>query len=153
MSATLRVEDFASNTTLFSTPPPIIKVSSRQYPVTSHFNRRTEPDYVSETITKATKIHARLPPGGILIFLTGQNEITGVCRQLEAKFGQKAVDAKRRRRSAPSAAARRQDERKAADASAALADVQASVAPAVGWWMRHTFRTISLKHLLQPMWN
>ncbi|KAK7469227.1 putative ATP-dependent RNA helicase DHR1 [Stygiomarasmius scandens] len=98
MSATLRVSDFASNTTLFSSPPPVINVVARQHPVTIHFNRRTNPDYIGEAIKKTSKIHSRLPPGGILIFLTGQNEITGVCRKLEARFGKKALDERRKRR-------------------------------------------------------
>jgi ATP-dependent RNA helicase DHX37/DHR1 len=98
MSATLRVSDFAENKTLFSSPPPVIHISARQHPVTIHFNRRTVPDYVTEAIKKTSKIHTRLPPGGILVFLTGQNEITSVCRKLEAKFGQGALDEKRRRR-------------------------------------------------------
>ncbi|KAJ7109727.1 P-loop containing nucleoside triphosphate hydrolase protein [Mycena crocata] len=98
MSATLRVSDFAENRTLFSTPPPVINVAARQHPVTIHFNRRTFSDYVTEAVKKATKIHTRLPPGGILIFLTGQNEITGVCRKLEARFGVKALEKKRRAR-------------------------------------------------------
>ena len=98
MSATLRVSDFAENRTLFSTPPPVITVAARQHPVTIHFSRRTRPDYVTEAIKKTSKIHTRLPPGGILIFLTGQNEITGLCRKLEAKFGRKAIEEKKRRR-------------------------------------------------------
>ena len=98
MSATLRVSDFAENTTLFSSPPPIINVAARQFPVTVHFNRRTASDYITEAIRKASKIHARLPPGGILIFLTGQNEITGVCRKLEARYGKKALDERKKRR-------------------------------------------------------
>jgi ATP-dependent RNA helicase DHX37/DHR1 len=98
MSATLRVSDFAENKTLFPSPPPIINVSARQHPVTVHFSRRTTSDYVTESIKKASKIHARLPAGGILIFLTGQNEITGVCRKLEAKFGRKALEERRMRR-------------------------------------------------------
>jgi len=97
MSATLRVSDFAENTTLFPSPPPVISVAARQHPVTIHFSRRTYPDYVTQAIKKATKIHTRLPPGGILIFLTGQNEISGVCRKLEAKFGKDAIDAKKLR--------------------------------------------------------
>ncbi|THH27990.1 hypothetical protein EUX98_g6197 [Antrodiella citrinella] len=103
MSATLRVSDFAENKTLFPSPPPIINVAARQHPVTVHFSRRTQTDYVSEVISKASKIHSRLPPGGVLIFLTGQNEITGVCRKLEAKYGAKALEAKRKRRN-PAAA-------------------------------------------------
>ncbi|KAJ8494910.1 hypothetical protein ONZ51_g2046 [Trametes cubensis] len=98
MSATLRVADFAENKTLFSSPPPIINVPARQHPVTVHFSRRTSSDYVSEAIKKASKIHARLPPGGILIFLTGQNEITGVCRKLEARYGKKALEERRKAR-------------------------------------------------------
>lgn len=100
MSATLRVSDFAENTTLFPSPPPVINVSARQHPVTIHFSRRTSSDYVNEAVKKATKIHTRLPSGGILIFLTGQNEITGVCRKLEAKFGRKSLEEKRKRRTA-----------------------------------------------------
>ena len=97
MSATLRVEEFADNKVLFSSPPPVINVSARQHPVSTHFNRRTTADYITEAVNKAAKIHKRLPPGGILIFLTGQNEIMGACRMLEAKFGSEALQKKRRR--------------------------------------------------------
>ncbi|KAG0703797.1 P-loop containing nucleoside triphosphate hydrolase protein [Suillus ampliporus] len=98
MSATLRVNDFAENQALFSSPPPVVNVDARQHPVTVHFNRRTSTDYVREAAKKAAKIHARLPPGGILIFLTGQNEILGVCKKLEARYGRRALEAKKRRR-------------------------------------------------------
>lgn len=97
MSATLRVNDFAENKTLFATPPPIINVSARQHPVTVHFSRRTGSDYVTEAVRKASKIHSRLPPGGILIFLTGQNEIAGACRKLEVKFGVRALQDRKKR--------------------------------------------------------
>ena len=100
MSATLRVSDFAENSTLFSTPPPIISVPGRTHPVTVHFSRRTSTDYVTEAIRKASKIHARLPPGGILIFLTGQNEIAGACKKLEARYGIKALAERKKRRNA-----------------------------------------------------
>lgn len=98
MSATLRVNDFSENKLLFPFPPPVISVSARQHPVTIHFNRRTPSDYVKEAIRKTTKIHSRLPPGGILIFLTGQNEITGVCKTLEEKFSRKAIETRMRKK-------------------------------------------------------
>lgn len=101
MSATLRVGDFAENKTLFSSPPPVIHIAARQHPVTIHFNRRTASDYVTEAIKKTTKIHTRLPPGGILVFLTGQNEIMGVCRKLEAMFGKRSIDERKKRRGLP----------------------------------------------------
>ncbi|KAK2465187.1 hypothetical protein APHAL10511_002541 [Amanita phalloides] len=98
MSATLRVGDFSENKALFAASPPVINISSRQHPVTIHFSRRTPSDYVTEAIMKTIKIHSRLPPGGILIFLTGQNEIMSVCRRLETKFGRKAIEERKRRR-------------------------------------------------------
>ena len=100
MSATLRISDFAENHTLFDIPPPIIEIPARQHSVTVHFNRKTHPDYIDQAIRKTIKIHSRLPPGGILVFLTGQNEITGVCKRLEMRFGRKAVEEKRRMRQA-----------------------------------------------------
>ncbi|PWN54497.1 P-loop containing nucleoside triphosphate hydrolase protein [Violaceomyces palustris] len=98
MSATLRVSDFTLNKTLFPTPPPVINIGARQHPVTIHFNRKTVQDYISEATKKATKIHARLPPGGILIFLTGQQEISTVCRRLEKRFGRRAIEQRKRER-------------------------------------------------------
>lgn len=89
MSATLRVSDFTENSTLFPVPPPVLKVEARQYPVSVHFNRRTHFDYMDQVYKKATKIHQKLPPGGILIFLTGQNEITDICKRLRQRFPKK----------------------------------------------------------------
>ncbi|XP_019323247.2 probable ATP-dependent RNA helicase DHX37 isoform X1 [Panthera pardus] len=87
MSATLRVEDFTQNQRLFARPPPVIKVESRQYPVTVHFNKRTPlEDYSGECFRKVCKIHRMLPPGGILVFLTGQAEVHALCRRLRRAF-------------------------------------------------------------------
>ncbi|XP_058387231.1 probable ATP-dependent RNA helicase DHX37 [Diceros bicornis minor] len=87
MSATLRVEDFTQNPRLFATPPPVIKVESRQFPVTVHFNKRTPlEDYSGECFRKVCKIHRMLPAGGILVFLTGQAEVHALCRRLRRAF-------------------------------------------------------------------
>ncbi|XP_074495409.1 putative ATP-dependent RNA helicase DHX37 [Sebastes fasciatus] len=87
MSATLRVEDFTDNTKLFRTPPPVIKVDARQFPVSIHFNKRTPmDDYTGEVFHKICKIHRMLPPGGILVFLTGQAEVHNICRKLSKAF-------------------------------------------------------------------
>ncbi|KAA8592672.1 hypothetical protein FQN60_018127 [Etheostoma spectabile] len=87
MSATLRVEDFTDNIKLFRTPPPVIKVDARQFPVTIHFNKRTPmEDYTGEVFHKICKIHRMLPPGGILVFLTGQAEVHNLCRKLRKAF-------------------------------------------------------------------
>ena len=88
MSATLRISDFLSNTNLFRDgPPPLVQAEGRQYPVTVHFARRTERDYIEETFKKVSKGHRQLPPGGMLVFLTGQNEINALATRLgEALF-------------------------------------------------------------------
>lgn len=86
MSATLRVEDFTENTRLFKDPPPVINIDSRQFPVTIHFNKNTNSDYLKEAYKKAVKIHTRLPEGGILIFVTGQQEVRYLVKKLKAAF-------------------------------------------------------------------
>nr|XP_053631312.1 probable ATP-dependent RNA helicase kurz [Cherax quadricarinatus] len=87
MSATLRVEDFTENPRLFKEPkPPVIKVDARMFDVTLHYNKRTPEDYLGEAFKKACKIHRQLPEGGILIFLTGQQEVNSLVRKLRATF-------------------------------------------------------------------
>ncbi|KAK9365097.1 P-loop containing nucleoside triphosphate hydrolase protein [Lipomyces kononenkoae] len=94
MSATLRVSDFSENSTLFDIVPPVLNVEARQFPVSNHFSRRTAVKYLDESFTKISKIHQRLPPGGILVFLTGQNEITHLCRRLRQAFPKKGRNPK-----------------------------------------------------------
>ncbi|KAI3973320.1 hypothetical protein MKX01_020695 [Papaver californicum] len=82
MSATLRVEDF-SGKKLFPQTPPVIEVPTRQYPVTIHFSKRTDVvDYIGQAFKKVMSIHKRLPPGGILVFVTGQREVEYLCKNL-----------------------------------------------------------------------
>lgn len=86
MSATLRLEDFTINQRLFKVSPPVIKVDARQYPVTVHFNKRTNENYLKEAFNKAVKIHTKLPEGGILIFVTGQQEVNFLVKKLRKAF-------------------------------------------------------------------
>ncbi len=97
MSATLRLDDFVRNSTLFRVAPRVMEVPSRQFPVTVHFSRRTPTgDYTREVFNKVVKIHNRLPPGGILVFLTGRQEIHDLMKRLKAHFDR--VRDKHRRR-------------------------------------------------------
>jgi ATP-dependent RNA helicase DHX37/DHR1 len=93
MSATMRVTDFTANKILFHQPPPVINVDARQFPVTIHFSKRTVlKNYAEEAVKKISKIHRKLPPGGILVFLTGQDEIRDVCNKLRARFPEKTTE-------------------------------------------------------------
>ncbi|KAK3159039.1 hypothetical protein QOZ80_2AG0144910 [Eleusine coracana subsp. coracana] len=82
MSATLQLKDFISNRRLFEAIPPAVKVPVRQYPVTVHFSKRTHDDYLGQAYKKVMSIHKRLPPGGILVFVTGQREVDYLCQKL-----------------------------------------------------------------------
>ena len=83
MSATLRTSDFLQNANLFRNgAPPLVEAEGRQYQVTTHFARRTERDYLEEAFRKVSRGHRKLPPGGMLVFLTGQNEIKALLEKL-----------------------------------------------------------------------
>lgn len=87
MSATLRISDFTENQKLFrGLPPPLIKAEGRQYTVTNHFARRTQRDYAEEMFRKVSRGHRKLPKGGMLVFLTGQNEIAHLAKRLKQIF-------------------------------------------------------------------
>lgn len=87
MSATLRIADFIDNPTLFRHgTPPLLQAEGRQHPVTIHFARRTQRDYLDEVFRKISKGHRKLPPGGMLVFLTGQNEISALAKKLRDAF-------------------------------------------------------------------
>ena len=85
MSATLRVTDFTENPKLFAhgRVPPVVKVPARQFPVTVHHNKKTElDDYETLAFNKICSIHKKLPEGGILVFLTGKQEIVDMYKRL-----------------------------------------------------------------------
>ncbi|CAH8536978.1 unnamed protein product [Schistosoma intercalatum] len=87
MSATLKVDDFAENRRLFPhNPPPVIHIESRQYPVACHFAKVTHPDYLKAAFRKVVSIHKTSPPGGILVFVTGQQEANTLCSWLTRAF-------------------------------------------------------------------
>lgn len=88
MSATLRVEDFTGSGKLFiEDPPNVVRVPGRTFPVTIHHSKTTElDDYESVAFKKVCKIHRKLPQGGILVFLTGKQEIVRMVKRLRRAF-------------------------------------------------------------------
>ncbi|TKR76831.1 hypothetical protein L596_017911 [Steinernema carpocapsae] len=75
--------------------PKIIKVESRQFPVTIHFEKRTPENYLIAAYKKVCKIHENLPSGAILVFVSGQLEVKQLINQLKSRYplekGQKRV--------------------------------------------------------------
>ena len=83
MSATLRINDFMENPKLFKEEkPPVLEVEGRQFDVNVHFARRTQADYLDEMFQKVSRGHKKLPPGGMLVFLTGKIEIDALGKRL-----------------------------------------------------------------------
>ena len=87
MSATLRITDFTENRYLFPEEKlNTILVEARMFPVKAYYNRTTPEDYIASCLAKTESIHTKLPPGGILVFLTGEEEIKDFCARLADKF-------------------------------------------------------------------
>ncbi|XP_056693080.1 pre-mRNA-splicing factor ATP-dependent RNA helicase DEAH1-like [Spinacia oleracea] len=70
-SATLDADKFSD----FFDSAPIFKIPGRPYDVEIHCTKAPEPDYLDAAIVSALQIHVTEPPGDVLIFLTGQEEI------------------------------------------------------------------------------
>jgi ATP-dependent RNA helicase DHX37/DHR1 len=84
MSATIRVQDFCH---LFETPPAVVTVPGRRHPVTIHHAKVTElTNYIDVALRKVIQIHQALPAGGILLFVTGKQEIVTVIKKLRKRL-------------------------------------------------------------------
>lgn len=58
------------------------KVPGRTYPVEIFYTPEPEPDYLEAAIRTVLQIHQVEPPGDILVFLTGEQEIEDACQRL-----------------------------------------------------------------------
>ena len=76
-SATLDAEKFSE----YFDFAPIFRIPGRRYPVDILYTKAPEADYLHAAATTALQIHATQPPGDVLIFLTGQEEIEA-CEEL-----------------------------------------------------------------------
>ncbi|XP_014496104.2 pre-mRNA-splicing factor ATP-dependent RNA helicase DEAH1 isoform X2 [Vigna radiata var. radiata] len=70
-SATLDAEKFSD----YFDSAPIFRIPGRRYPVEINYTTAPEADYLDAAIVTSLQIHVTQPPGDILVFLTGQEEI------------------------------------------------------------------------------
>jgi len=63
-------------------------IPGRTYKVNNYFAKATVLDYVDATVKQALQIHLASPPGDILIFMTGQEDITATCQLLASRIEQ-----------------------------------------------------------------
>ncbi|KAL3648128.1 hypothetical protein CASFOL_009096 [Castilleja foliolosa] len=78
MSATLEAEKFQG----YFSDAPLMKVPGRLHPVEIFYTQEPERDYLEAAIKTVFQIHLCEPPGDILVFLTGEEEIEDACRKL-----------------------------------------------------------------------
>ncbi|KAK3108191.1 hypothetical protein FSP39_002888 [Pinctada imbricata] len=61
---------------------PIFTIPGRTYPVEVLYTKEAETDYLDASLITVMQIHLMEPPGDILLFLTGQEEIDTACEIL-----------------------------------------------------------------------
>ncbi|CDO73426.1 hypothetical protein BN946_scf185013.g60 [Trametes cinnabarina] len=74
-SATLDAEKFSK----YFFGCPIFTIPGRTYPVEILYTKEPETDYLDASLITVMQIHLSEPPGDILLFLTGQEEIDTAC--------------------------------------------------------------------------
>jgi len=77
-SATLDAEKFSS----YFFNCPIFSIPGRTFPVEILYTKEPESDYLDAALITVMQIHITEPPGDILLFLTGQEEIDTSCEIL-----------------------------------------------------------------------
>jgi ATP-dependent RNA helicase DHX8/PRP22 len=81
-SATLDADKFSE----YFVQCPIFSIPGRTFPVEIMYSREPESDYVDAALVTVMQIHIAEPPGDILLFLTGKEEIDTSCEILHERM-------------------------------------------------------------------
>ena len=81
-SATLDADRFSS----YFLECPIFTIPGRTFPVEILYSKEPESDYLDSALVTVMQIHLTEPPGDILVFLTGQEEIDTACEILHERM-------------------------------------------------------------------
>jgi pre-mRNA-splicing factor ATP-dependent RNA helicase DHX15/PRP43 len=73
MSATIEIDRFVN---YFEEQVPVLSIPGRCFPVEIYYTREPEEDYLKAAVRTAVQIHTTQPKGDVLVFLTGEDEIT-----------------------------------------------------------------------------
>mmetsp|Transcript_10538 Transcript_10538/g.10538 ORF Transcript_10538/g.10538 Transcript_10538/m.10538 type:complete len:589 (-) Transcript_10538:892-2658(-) len=83
-SATMNAQKFSE----FFGGAPIYSIPGRTFPVDTIFSKTPVDDYVDMAVKQAIAIHLQQPPGDILIFMTGQEDIMATCVLLNERIAE-----------------------------------------------------------------
>lgn len=78
MSATLEAEKFQN----YFLDAPLMRVPGRLHPVEVFYTQEPERDYLEAAVRTVVQIHKCEPPGDVLVFLTGEEEIEDACTKI-----------------------------------------------------------------------
>lgn len=81
-SATMNAEKFSD----FFGGVPIFIIPGRAFQVDIHFSKTPVDDYVDAAVKQALAVHLQQPPGDLLIFMTGQEDIMATCVLLNERI-------------------------------------------------------------------
>ncbi len=81
MSATLDVNVFAN----FFGTDVFLDIPGRTFPVTHHYLARAANDFQEAALCAAMQVHVTSPPGDMMVFLTGQEDIGHVAEELRVQ--------------------------------------------------------------------
>ncbi|CAL0322117.1 unnamed protein product [Lupinus luteus] len=90
-SATLNAQKFSN----FFGSVPVFHIPGRTFPVNILWSKTPVEDYVEGAVKQAMTIHITSPPGDILIFMTGQDEIEAACYALKERMEQMESSSKK----------------------------------------------------------
>uniref|UniRef100_A0A674GPE8 RNA helicase n=1 Tax=Taeniopygia guttata TaxID=59729 RepID=A0A674GPE8_TAEGU len=80
-SATMDTERFSA----FFDHAPVFRIPGRRFPVDIYYTKAPEADYLEACVVSVLQIHVTQPPGDILVFLTGQEEIEACVELLQER--------------------------------------------------------------------
>ncbi|KAI5991285.1 pre-mRNA splicing factor [Pisolithus orientalis] len=83
-SATMNAEKFSA----FYGNSPTYTIPGRTFPVEIFHSKSPCDDYVDAAVKQVLQIHLSLPPGDILVFMTGQEDIEVTCQVVEERLSQ-----------------------------------------------------------------
>ncbi|KAH9836800.1 P-loop containing nucleoside triphosphate hydrolase protein [Rhodofomes roseus] len=83
-SATMNAEKFST----FYGNAPCFTIPGRTFPVEIFHSKSPCEDYVDSAVKQVLQIHLSLPPGDILVFMTGQEDIEVTCQVVQERLSQ-----------------------------------------------------------------
>ncbi|KAI0353162.1 P-loop containing nucleoside triphosphate hydrolase protein [Trametes cingulata] len=83
-SATMNAEKFSQ----FYGNAPCFTIPGRTFPVEIFHSKSPCEDYVDSAVKQVLQIHLSLPPGDILVFMTGQEDIEVTCQVVQERLSQ-----------------------------------------------------------------